>query len=266
MKPTTTSYLAATTLLMICAAGCAIDDDPDLSVDEQGLVSGNRLSGNRLSGNGLRLAAVGGARIGTASGNTVTANPAVVADLMSTDGGREVLAYAVKCAFSSSQTLVATYAGTTYSYPGEVGIAPSWSSRGLSHDEQTWMTACLMARTNYWGISVPISIRGDFSALATTSTEVTAYSVQEGAFFGNLFVSPPVFGTCQGAGILNRTPSAWLALRLCATAVPGTATTACGFVAAGNCRDICALDPKGYEDCRLGAVTYGKAITVYLMP
>src|SRR5690606_28941474 len=41
-------------------------------------------------------------------------------------------------------------------YFGEIGIAPGWTSRGLTLTEKRYITACVMQRVNRFGASVDI--------------------------------------------------------------------------------------------------------------
>jgi hypothetical protein len=68
---------------------------------------------------------------------------------------------------------------------------------------QQWITACLLARVNAHSqpgrpVSVAISMRGAHPALATDSSEVEQFPVQEGAFWGNIFKAEPELYTCYG--------------------------------------------------------------------
>jgi hypothetical protein len=64
---------------------------------------------------------------------------------------------------------------------------------------QRWVSACVLARTNAYGVHVEISMRapadapqGIKDALATTSDEVASYTLREGAYYGNIFATTPV--------------------------------------------------------------------------
>jgi hypothetical protein len=68
---------------------------------------------------------------------------------------------------------------------------------------QRWISACLLARINLYEQPVAISMRGNHEALAASSEEVQAYSLQEGAVWGNLFADPPQLYTCYGVHYHN---------------------------------------------------------------
>jgi hypothetical protein len=117
---------------------------------------------------------------------------------------RQLLKYTVGCALDSTQPSFSfswvDEDGNTNDVtdPGQIGLATDWAHGPLgSGDEQGWVSACLVARVNYFGIEVALSIRGDDAALATTPEEVADYPNEEGAFWGNLFADPPVAYACD---------------------------------------------------------------------
>ena len=71
---------------------------------------------------------------------------------------------------------------------------------------QRWVSACVLARTNAYGVHVQISMRAPAvvppgrdaqyakiqAALATSPGEVATFGGREGAFYGNLFATTPV--------------------------------------------------------------------------
>jgi hypothetical protein len=251
--------------LPICAAllvfaGCAVDDETAYGTADQAVASENRLSGNRLSGNGLRLGALTRGRLSRSSNKNQyfvdDTNPLLV-DMLRGETSRDVLRYAVGCALASDEELIGIVDGTRYTLVGRLNLVHDWVTKPLGTKDQELLTACLLAHTNYFGVTVPISVRGPH--LSVQQAERLDYTVEEAAFYGNLFANPPVLRTCAGAGILARDPSPYLAQRVCATTTNGV-TTPCGFVTDGFCAVACDDDNK---KCGPDA-TYEQVVTVYL--
>ena len=75
---------------------------------------------------------------------------------------------------------------------------------------QRWVTACVLARTNAYGVHVEISMRAPDdaptaikTALMTAPDERSTYGLREGAYYGNLFETTP--GTLDGSGQFDAT-------------------------------------------------------------
>lgn len=150
-------------------------------------------------------------------------------------------------------------------------------------DAKLAVSACLLARVNAYGRTVTISMRGSRPALATTASEAAGFSLEEGAFYGDVFTAddgPIVANACRGRDqAAGETGD--LVDRDCTEPgdVPGR--TVCGFTDAGDCADFtgqpwaCAADPDGaYTRCHdhsglgawPGATAFGEVITVYVRP
>jgi hypothetical protein len=180
--------------------------------------------------------------------------------LLSTEDGREVFTYIASCAFPDGQIVEATIDGVTYEFSGSIGLAPGWESRALNVREKRWVSACLIARVNAYGVSIPISIRGDHEALTTSADEAATFHLEEGAFYGNVFVpadQPIEWVACRGeAQAAGETGD--LVDRDC-TEPDTNGRTTCGFTFAGNCikystasstAHACKRRKDGhYEDC-----------------
>src|SRR6185369_13119868 len=55
--------------------------------------------------------------------------------LMTTDGGRKTVAYLVKCALASNDSLTKQdQNGTSYTFPGGLNLCPAWKTSGISGD------------------------------------------------------------------------------------------------------------------------------------
>lgn len=161
-------------------------------------------------------------------------NPAVRQKLRNNPYTRQVLKYVYECAMPPGTPIVldpktqADPAGANVALDGLIGLAPEWGQAGGACNEscQQWVTACVLARTNAYGVKVDISMRAPDDApqhvkvaLAVkgnegeVGTERGDYTIFEGAFFGNLFkqsvrkvgdqelkIMTPHFYACSGTG------------------------------------------------------------------
>jgi len=205
--------------------GCAVDED--LSETAQDITSTNKLATNKLATNSLAANTLAANKLAAASVATGTA----AAALINTVDGREVLSYILSCALSSSQSVtLKDSTNVSWTFPGSIGLGSAWLTRALTLDEQRWVTACVLARTNYFGVTVQLSLRGNNSQLATTAAERTTYAGLDGGFYGNLFdTTGPKIYACDG----------WYdnSQRICANQATGSgsAYTQCGFTYTGSC-------------------------------
>jgi hypothetical protein len=172
---------------------------------------------------------------------------------------RMFLRYVIGCAFDSTQTFGFQWidaAGVEHQevYPGALGIAPRWASGPLDLAGQQLVSACVAARTNFYGTPVAISLRSSQEPLSRpSSAELDAYPLVEGAFWGNLFAPSPRLRACYvGRDAANS--RAWH--RDCAAGhFDGHGgTESCGIIEIlGDCADFCdPLDPAGqlFGSCR----------------
>jgi hypothetical protein len=89
---------------------------------------------------------------------------------------------------------------------GAIGVGVNadgseWADANGYCDEscQRWVSACVLARTNAYGVKVDISMRAPDTApqkirdrLAVTADELADYPLREGAYYGNLFQTTPL--------------------------------------------------------------------------
>jgi hypothetical protein len=159
-------------------------------------------------------------------------NPNTAADLLATSNGREVLTFIVSCALPAALTVVADDGSEFF---GELGLAQPWLNSPLTLEGERWVSACLFARTNNEGFPVPLSLRGLHPALALSAGEAAAYTVEQGAFYGDYFIQGGEQIACSGAN----ESLAEIRLRECAGPSVGDPTrTKCGFTYAGTCGDF----------------------------
>lgn len=269
----------------------------------QAAVSSNRLAQNRLAQNRLAQNRLAQNRLAqnALSSTRLEANLAT-AEILATADGREVYSYIVSCALADGVTIEAnvpgapdtappdtlyTCAGERCTFSGSLGLAPYWIDRKLDPKGQRWVSACLLARVNLHVTAESISLRGLAPELTVGIDEAELYSVEEGAFFGNLFADgdgPLDWNACIGRD-QDSGEFGGLVLRDCAEQDPADPTrTLCGFNYAGPCDDFTPEFPTPYacksydgeegtySDCHIapgdghwqGLKTYREIITVHV--
>src|SRR5690606_38132798 len=177
--------------------------------------------------------------------------------------GMLLLRYLIGCALPESITVAIENNGTPLERArGSLALAPAWLARALTLDEQRWVSACIYARTNHYGVPMRISMRADHPAraLQADAEEQRAAPLFEGGFFGNLFVPERPAYACTPDAPLPDAPV--LQHRICAqpafTADDGHTFSACGFLLRGACSDAATFEtPEG---------RYTQVIRVYLDP
>lgn len=199
------------------------------------------------------LRSLGGGALTGADGSLV-ATP-----LLDTAGGRSVLDYTAKCALPPG-TSVASASGVTF--PGSFGLAPQWTTRGLTTSEQRWVTACLLQHLNGLDISVDIMLEGSHAALDPRAGEdISDFTVKNATMFGNVFVNTLVKAyACVELDLQLACP---LDLSLHALERICGASLTCGATVLGLCDLVCTYDGNDDPSCRtmplLGA-SYPQAI------
>ncbi len=173
---------------------------------------------------------------------------------------RMFIRYVVSCALEPTQSFSFSWTetgGTVHAevYPGKLGIAPGWATGPLTDvTEQRLISACVAARTNWYGVTVTLSLRSKLDPLRTAvqSAELDAYPHVEGAFWGNLFTATPHINTCYVSANVNLSRAAnrdCAAGHLDANGQP----VPCGMInILGDCSDYCSnLDPheRWFNSC-----------------
>ena len=181
--------------------GCAemadeeIDFDTSAAVQSDNGLSMNGLAMNGLSMNGLSMngLSMNGMSMNGLSMNGLNAVNGLspTSGMMTTDGGRKIVKYIVRCALPLGRTL---YKGS-YSFPGALGIAPQWENGLCDVDCQEKVSACMLAHVNNAGVSIKLWMTGD-GTIGWGRDPL--YPYEEGAFFGNLFPNPWKGYACQG--------------------------------------------------------------------
>ena len=187
-------------------------------------------------------------------------------DLLASEAGREFLSYLIDCALPEDTGVFFEHDGRRYEYRGVMGLAPGWLDSPLTESEERWVSACILARTNYFGIKVRVSMQAkhsDFQSLQVSEEERDQFTIYEGDFWGNLFVNDPVAFVYRG----NRTPEEEqdpvLQKRVCTTLDERLSTSEvqlsrCGFVLSNHWSDS---EPDSKYSKK-----YHQHVSVYLKP
>ena len=192
--PTLSIGLAA--VLSALAAGCADLPEDQTAVDPEELLSDNGMktingmkvhNGLASIGNGLNLASGLKSATGLTSGS----------GLMSTADGRITVTYLVRCALPAGRTITKTdQYGKSYTYAGQIGVAPGWETGACNGTCERWVSACMLALVNTTGDHYPLWLVAQNSSIGWGLD--TAFPFQEGSFFGDIFTSPPYAYYCGG--------------------------------------------------------------------
>ncbi len=238
MKRTAVACLLSSIFAMGCAIGAPeFEGSEDIGKAEDAVVAGNAIIPNAIIPNAIiPNAIIPNAIIPNALDYTSLSQASKNSLSDSGPAGelsRMFLRYAVSCAFTSSQSFSFSWIDSNEvvhneNYVGAIGLAPQWYTGPLGSIEQEWVSACLAARTNYYGVSVLISMRGPNAALATTVAEEAQFSKLEGAFWGNIFQDPPTLSACHLEANID---SSINSQRICATGLSdGSTITSCGII------------------------------------
>ena len=195
LKPTLTTMFLFSAAALGCA-GSAAEDDPS-AVATSDLESDNGLSSiNGLSAtNGLSSINGLSATNGLASTNGLSSTNG----LMTTAGGRTTVTYLVRCALPATASIVKQdQYGMSYTFHGEIGVAPQWQTGACDINCQQLVSACMLAHINTSGIHVPLWLDAQVASIGWGLNSL--YPNEEGSFFGNIFISPPKAYYCYGAG------------------------------------------------------------------
>lgn len=157
--------------------------------------------------------------------------------------GRERLQYLIGCALPEGVIVETIVEGQRYEFPGSIGLAPDWRERALTPSEARWVSACMLARTNAFGVTVQISLRAEpapVESLETSSEERQQFTFRDAGFFGNLFSDDaPAYVCTEGEGP-QRARQLESLRRVCSLPSsnadePGLSR--CHFLIAGPCSD-----------------------------
>ena len=154
-----------------------------------------------------------------------------------------------------------TSGGTTYTFPGQLGLAPQWAGDHGSCDGscQRWISACLLARVDAAGIDREISIRGPALGLLPSPKEISQYTQREATYFGNLFIPGQPRFLCLSPGQTEDERVCGDSLADCPMKVVGSCAQDCGLKAGVLGDSFCS------DSGRFGVgQTYFESATVFL--
>jgi hypothetical protein len=217
----------------------------------------------RLSANGLLPDEISATAL-----TTDWLDPELVTVMADDPDAIAVLRYAVECALDATQTFAYDADEVHHVITGAMGLAPGWSTGGLSGSEAAWVSACVFSRANASGTSIVISDRGAVTGLATTSSELANYQIEEGAFWGNLFidVGDVAAYSCEGVDQAADDTHGDLPLRQCAQwdGIRNSHKSPCGMNYAGLCSAVCTTSSP-YSGCSfLGGAASSAVVTTFL--
>jgi hypothetical protein len=171
---------------------------------------------------------------------------------------REFLSYAVSCALPGNKSVSLSLDGERYELRGQLGLASRWGapSGHCNADCRGWVSACMLARVNHLGESVPLSMRAKDKALSSDAAEQLAYPSREGAYYGDVFAQPQLRFACTS-------PGSTLIRRVCGGT--GDDTEGCVVDVLGDCDDLCSREaPDGsFRSCKGKGRTIPAAVTIF---
>jgi hypothetical protein len=251
--------LPAFALTSLLFAGCAADPEVETSDTAQAVMSENKIAMNKIAMNKIQVNRMGADRIaGDRLGPNHYKTGAATSAMLATADGRDLFGYIVGCALPKEVTLSAQVDGIAYDFAGSIGLAPEWTYSRIGTRSQHWVSACILARVNAHDISLLISLRGPSHALDVTGQEAHDYSLEEGAFYGQIFVpddQPIIAYACEGKAQAAGEPETGpLHDRDCTE--PSLSTdgrtsgqTQCGMTFTGTCADFTDTDDDDDHSC-----------------
>ena len=286
MSNTSHTIQLAALALTIGLGGCALEDEQmvELGSDTQASTSTNGLPHNGLPHNGLPhnglphnglphngLPHNGLPHNGLGSAQIDADWDIWLNDVTTGSLNHTLMTYLVRCALDKNDSASYTdAAGTTYIWDGELGLAPGWSTGGLTTDEEGWITSCLMSLVNSANMSIVISQRGPVDSMFNVKVpEVRDWTEQEGAFFGTMFGTTPTYYSCVAS---NSYVDAGIGRNCVLTDANDQPN--CGVIEPlGLCEDICDVEVMEvankpytvYSNCEgADGVVYQEVITTAL--
>lgn len=228
------TFLVVASIALPACLGEARYEEEELASVQQEEFSENGLTANGLTANGLTANGLtaNGLTANGLTANGLTATSLVATTLNDDPLSRMFLKYAVSCALPAGRQIVLELPSGEYTFNGQLSLAPEWGSDTGSCNAscRASVSACILARINYLGVSVPISMRGTQTPLATSLSERTTFPNPEAAYYGDVFSSPQKRFACKA-------PGSTLISRVCGG--DGVSTTGCIVNVVGNCDQAC---------------------------
>lgn len=233
--------------------------EEEIATSEQAAFTRNAFTRNALTASALtRDRRATAALTGSPLTSSALAKSREVMSALRDPLAREFLTYAASCALPEGQSVQVTLNGETHVFEGELGLAPEW---GRAHGQcnarcQGWVSACMLARVNYLGESVPLSMRGNHKALESRPEERAAFPHREAAYFGDLFAPEQLRFACKS-------PGSTLIRRVCGGT--GEDTDGCIVDVLGDCDDLCGKPASdgSFRNCTAGRRTIPTTVTIF---
>jgi hypothetical protein len=172
--------------------------------------------------------------------------PSLIASTTNTQDGRDLLTYLLGCALKSGSSITAqqtAFPYQTYTFYGAIGLGTDWQTRSLTTAERHWVSACVLARANYFGTSINISLQGSHPGLAIDLDQ--DYHVDEGAFWGDILSGTLSEHSCMGVDQAHDNTQSDLPYRKCAAG----GSQWCNFTFHNNCNTYCSTSTFPYAGC-----------------
>lgn len=197
--------------LLVCATmtacGCAFEPEGDSVGVATDALETNIINTNSLDPSAQNPSALKPSMLAAGPLTLSALSPEALAAIQmpGIDGyhSRQLLQYTMSCALEPTDSFSFTWTDAAdvvheESYPGRLGLAVGWRDHAPSSSDRRWVSACLAARTNWYGISVTISSRASHPALNKAGTpEIASHDMEEGAFWGDLFADTPRLYACN---------------------------------------------------------------------
>jgi hypothetical protein len=189
--------------------------------------------------------------LNVANGLAVVNGLSVTNGLMTTTDGRKTVEYIARCALAANDSLIKKdQNGASYTFRGAIGLAPQWKNGACDGACQEAVSACILAHVNTTGRHIGLWLTAPMSPIGWGRDY--RFQLQEGAFFGNIFQSPPRAYYCNGYD-WDRGP------------VAGRIGAASGspyvnpFGSNGLCQNSCSKVNDGYTSC----AGFSRVVTVF---
>jgi hypothetical protein len=127
-------------------------------------IATNAIATNAIATNAIATNALAGQFFPPDDLRGAVTRPEVVTALEDPDA-QMFMSYLVSCALDPDQTLQwqSRFTSTRITWRGNLGLCPQWLTSAPSQACLESVSACLLARNNVFGVSVPLSLRGDQS-------------------------------------------------------------------------------------------------------
>lgn len=165
---------------------------------------------------------------------------------------RHIIKDVVECALGTEQSVLDEDAGLVYT--GIVGLAEEWEKEPLSQEQRRWVSACMIQRLNYFGMSIPILLEGAQTNILINHELEQIYPFAESTAWGNVFDGSAIgaFGyICTEEDVWSICPEyhgkEWIDTRVCDGVQGGVPN--CGITFLGKCEDWCTPTADGYWVC-----------------